>query len=198
MNSSLLLLLIGFLFIVIFGGLSWFRREGLSRRFAIEALLLTVAASGLVYFGVTTLHPIVFLILIYIVTMRARLLVDVANFFSRRGKFSTAERIYETARSLWPDPCSELIIEVNQGVSLLHQGRLDAAIIKLRQVLEKAGDGYLGVKYESASHYNLGVAYRRQKNEPQAVKEFQTVLDTWPNTIFARHAAAALRRSAKQ
>ncbi len=193
MSLPVLLLLEGLLFIVLFGGLSWLRREGLSGRFAVEALILTLIGGGLTALTNFPTHPVAFLFVLYLVTMRARLLVDVGNLLAQRGQFAQADRLYTLAMRLWPDSASRLIVQVNQGVSCLQQGTLDEAIAVFKDVLQKAGQGYLGVRYEAAAHYNLGVAYRRKAMEAQATAEFNAVLDTWPVSEYARSARAALQ-----
>ena len=192
MNLPLSLLLEGLLFIVVFGALSLFRREGLSVQFAIEATVITLVAVALAAFTPFAPHPILLLIVIYLVTMRVRLLVDLGTLLAQRGQFTQADRIYTLALRLWPDHAGRLIVEVNQGAACLQRNALDQAISIFKSVLEKAGQGYLGVKYESAAHYNLGVAYRRKNMEAQAVAEFNAVLDTWPASVYAHRADIAL------
>jgi tetratricopeptide (TPR) repeat protein len=189
-----MILLIGLAFIVLFGGLSLLRREGLSARFAIEALIFTGIVSGLVASLDLKIHPVLFLFLLYLVTMRVRLLVEIGTFFAKRGDFKKAERIYQFAARAWPDQTSSFVIQVNYGTLLLQTERLEEAVTMLKGVIEKSDSGFLGVKYESAAHYNLAVAYMRQNKPAQAVREFNSVLDTWPSSEFARQAAAALKR----
>ena len=192
MNPPVLLLLEGLLFVVVFGALSLFRREGLSVQFAFEAIALAALAAGLTAFTPFAVNPILFLIIVYLVTMRVRLLVDLGTLFAQRGQFERADRLYQLALRLWPDHTGRLIVEVNQGAACLQRNALDEAITILKSVLEKANLGYLGVKYESAAHYNLGVAYRRKNMEAQAMTEFNAVLDTWPASVYARRAEIAL------
>jgi tetratricopeptide (TPR) repeat protein len=194
MALHLMILLVGFAFIVLFGGLSLLRREGLSTRFAIEALIFTGLASGLVALLGIKLHPVLFLFILYLITMRVRILVEIGTLFARRGQLKQAERIYQFATQMWPDQTCSFVIQVNYGTLLLQTGRLDEAITMLKGVTEKSDSGFLGVKYESAAHYNLGVAYLRQNKQAQAVREFNSVLDTWPSSEFARQASAALKR----
>ena len=194
MSLPLLLLLEGLLYVVFFGALSLFRREGLSVPFAIEATIITAAAAGLTAFTPLTVNPIVMLVIIYLVTMRVRLLVDVGTLLAQRGQFAQAERFFTFALRLWPDPSGRLIVQVNQGVARLQQNALDEAIAIFKAVLEQGRQGYLGVKYESAAHYNLGVAYRRKKMDAQATAEFNAVLDIWPTSVYARSAALALQQ----
>jgi tetratricopeptide (TPR) repeat protein len=193
-NLPLLLLLEGLLFVVVFGTLSLFRREGLSVQFAVEATVIAALAAGLTAFTPFAVNPILLLIVIYLATMRVRLLVDLGTRFAQRGQFERADRLYQLALRLRPDQTGRLIVEVNQGAARLQRNALDDAISILKGVLEKANLGYLGVKYESAAHYNLGVAYRRKKMDAQAIAEFNAVLDTWPASVYARRAEIALEQ----
>jgi tetratricopeptide (TPR) repeat protein len=194
-NLPMFLLLEGLLFVVVFGALSLFRREGLSVQFAVETTAIAAVSAGLTAFTPFAVSPILLLIVIYLVTMRVRLLVDLGTFLARRGQFAQADRIYTLALRLWPDHAGRLIVEVNQGTACLQRNALDQAISIFKSVLEKAGQGYLGVKYESAAHYNLGVAYRRKNMEAQAIAEFNAVLDTWPASVYARRAEIALAQT---
>jgi tetratricopeptide (TPR) repeat protein len=194
MALHFMILLIGLAYIVLFGGLSLLRREGLSSRFAIEALIFTGLVSGLVASLGIKVHPVLFLFILYLVTMRVRLLVEIGTLFAKRGQFKPAERFYQFATHLWPDQTSSFVIQVNYGTLLMQTGRLEEAITMLTGVLEQSESGYLGVKYESAAHYNLAVAYLRQDKPAQAVREFNSVIDTWPSSEFARQATAALKR----
>lgn len=82
MNLPVILLLEGLLFVVVFGALSLFRREGLSVQFAFEAIAL---AAGLAAFTPLAVNPILFLIILYLATLRVRLLVDLGTLFAQRG-----------------------------------------------------------------------------------------------------------------
>jgi tetratricopeptide (TPR) repeat protein len=197
MDAALLILLIGFLYIVVFGGLSLLRREGLSMRFAIESLVITVVITGLTWAANLAIPPVMFLLLIYVLTMRVRLLVDIANFFARRGNYATAERVYHLACQFWTDPTNRLIVAVNQGALRLHQGALDEAISIFKTILAQEEHGFLGIRYESAAHYNLGVAYQRKGLESLAIAEFNHVLDIWPASEYARAASNAIARHQK-
>ncbi len=194
MNNIFLILLVGFLYIVLFGGLSLMRREGLSNRFAAESVVLTLIFAGLAFLFPDRINPVLFMIVIYLVTMRVRLLVDVAIFFARRGNFSTAETIYQLAGRIWPDATGRMIIAVNQGVMEISRSNLDKAILIIRNVLAAKENGHLGINHEAAAHYNLGVAYLKKEMPLQATNEFRTVLDIWPASIYARRAEAALNK----
>lgn len=194
LSLPIILLLVGFSYTVLFGAVSLLKREGLSRRFAFEALIITLLVSGLTTLTGVQPHPVLFLILLYLLTMRVRLLVDLGNIFARRGQFELADNLYNLAASLWPDATNRLILQVNQGTSLLQQKKLDEAITILNEVLEQAGQGYLGVKYEAAAHYNLGVAYLRKNMDARASIAFNAVIDTWPVSEYARRAEVALEK----
>lgn len=186
--------LIGLIYIVVFGAMTLLRREGLSTRFAVESLCLTAIAYILVVLTAVQIHPVIFLLILYIVTMRVRILVDVANTFAGRGNYARAEKIYDLAGHMWPDQTGKLIIEVNHAILLLQKNQLDDSVAMLTNVLSESNKGFLGVKYEAAVHYNLGVAYLRKNNHSMAMVEFNAVLDTWPASLYARRAQQALER----
>jgi tetratricopeptide (TPR) repeat protein len=192
MSLQFILLIEGFSYIVLFGAVSLLRREGLSGRFAVEAIIITLIVSGLTALTSIQTHPVLFLILIYLLTMRVRVLVDLGNIFAKRGQFELADKLYNLADKLWPDATNRLILQVNQGTSLLQQKKLDEAIAIFNNILEQAGQGYLGVKYEAATHYNLGVAYLRKNMDAKASIAFNEVIDIWPASLYARRAEVAL------
>ena len=194
MDTPVLLIIIGFLYIVVFGGLSLLRKEGLSMRFALESVAFTALVALLSWSSGFYIHPAIFLFVLYLVTMRVRLLVDIGNMLARRRNFATAEKIYHLAARLWPDPGNRAIVAVNEGTLRLQQGALDESISILKELLNQASLGFLGIRYESAAHYNLGVAYHRKGLESQAVAEFNTVLEIWPASEYARAASHALER----
>ena len=194
MSLPVLLLLEGFAYVVLLGVLTLLRRERLSMQFAIESIVFTGLVSGMTVLTGFPTHPALFLALIYLLTMRVRLLVDLATVFARRGQFARADQLYTLASRLWPDPPSRLILLVNQATSLLQQNKLDEAVAGFTGVLQQAGHGYLGVKYEAAAHYNLAIAYLRKNMEARAVIEFNAVMDAWPASQYARRAEAALEK----
>ena len=194
MSLPIILLLEGFSFVVLFGAVSLLKREGLSRRFAVEGGIFTVAVSGLTVVTNLQTHPVLFLVLIYLLTMRVRVLVDLGNVFAKRGQFELADKLYHFADKLWPDETNHLILKVNQGTSLLQQKNIEEAIAMFTEILEQAEHGYLGVKYEAATHYNLGVAYLRKNMDARASIAFNAVIDTWPASEYARRAEIALEK----
>jgi tetratricopeptide (TPR) repeat protein len=197
MSLHMMIGLIGLLYIVVFGGLAVLRREGLSTRFAVESLILTAIAVVLVMLTPIQIHPVLFLLGLYLITLRVRIMVDLANTFARRGNFRQAEKIYNLAYHVWPDQTNELIIKVNHAILLLQKNQLDESISMFTEILAKANEGYLGVKYEAAAHYNLGVAYLRKKENPKATAEFNATLDTWPASVYAQRAQQALNKQRK-
>lgn len=194
----LLLALIGLLYVLLFGALSFFRRERLSMRFMIEGLLITAIGAGTAALTGSAFYPAFFVAALYIITMRVRLLVDLGNLLARRGNHAGAERVYDLAHRLGPDEAGRLLVQLNQGVLALHREHLDEAVAAFRQVLAASDSGFLGVKSESACLYNLGVAYQRQGLDAQATLEFNKVLDTWPATEYARYARIALDRRRRE
>lgn len=197
LNPYLLNVLIALLFAVFFGGLSLLRREGLPNRFAYEVLALTGASTLLFYALGTPLNPLLFLLLLYLVTMRSRLLVDVGNMLAGGGHAALAERAYGLALRLWPDNIGRCLAAMNLGVLRLRQKRLDEAATILQGVLEQQM-GRLSERHEAACRYNLGVAYQKAGQELKAVHEFNKVIDLFPGSLYARGAQAALKRRAGQ
>jgi tetratricopeptide (TPR) repeat protein len=194
MSLHLMIGLIGLLYILMFGGMALLRREGLSTRFAIEALCITAIAVVLVVLTPIQIHPVLFLLLLYLITLRVRLLVDLANSFARRGRFEQAEKIYNFASQLWPDLTSQLIVSVNQAILLLQENKIEESITLFTEVLNQSNQSSLGVKYEAAAHFNLGVAYLRQNEKSKATIEFNSTIDTWPASPYAQRAHQALER----
>ncbi len=192
------LFLIGLLYIIVIGAMSLLRREGLSVRFAVESLVLIALVGGLAFLTGIVLHPVIFLILLYLITMRVRLLVDLANSFAIRGNFPVAERIYNLAERSGADPASRVNLAINRGVARLQQGKLDEAIGMFLEILKTNGKPSLGIKHEAACYYNLGVAYERKGQKDDASRSFKLVLDVWPVSEYARRASVALARQAHE
>ncbi len=197
MHPALLLLLIGLVYILLFGGLSLLRREGLSLRFALESLVVTLIAAAGAWMGMT-IQPLFFLVLLYLITMRGRVLVEVANILARRGAYQAADRLYGLALRLWPDTATRFITDINRATSLIKRGNADAAIALLTTVLDEGESGYLGLKYEAAAHYNLGIAYFRKEMNSRAVVELNAAIDVWPASQYARFAQVVLKKYRQQ
>lgn len=194
MNPHLLIAIIGLSYIVIFGGMSILRREGLSNQFAFEVLGITALVEAGALLTGTMVNPILFLILIYLLSTRARLLVDLANLLSGRGRQRDAIWLLQLALRLYPDQTTRLIVLVNMGIVQLRRQNPASAQALLELVLEEAKGGGLGLKYEAACRYNLGLALQRQGKEAEAVRQFNETIDTFPNSIYSKAAEQALEQ----
>jgi tetratricopeptide (TPR) repeat protein len=193
MDPHLLVLLEALLFILVFGGLPVLRKEEPSLHLAVEVLVLTGLSIGASLLTGLRLDPIFFLIFLYLIVMRGRLLIDLGNLLSSRGHHQTALSVYRLAMRLSPDFPVHLLALISYGAVLVRIGALEEAIRILEGVLEKGGDR-LQLKHESACHYNLGVAYMRLGKEARAVREFNETIDVWPLSPYAQGARAALER----
>jgi tetratricopeptide (TPR) repeat protein len=197
-DPYLLNILIGCLFILVFGGLSYLRREGLSIQFALESVALIALFVGASWLLNVEPNPLLLLILLYLVTLRSRLLVDVANLLVQRGRPEAAFRLYDLSLAWWPDAASRLIVLANRGAAQLRSGHVDAAIETLERVLSTDEQPRLGIKYEAACHYNLGYAYEKKGEMGQAVVEYNRAIDILPGSPYAQAAQAALKRRKKR
>jgi tetratricopeptide (TPR) repeat protein len=193
MNPHLLILLVALLFILVFGGLPVLRKEEPSLRLAVEVLVFTSLSIGVSLLTGLSLNPVLFLIFLYLIVMRCRLLIDLGNLLSSRGYHQRALSVYRLAMRLEPDFPIRLMALISYGAVLVRMGALEEAIRILEEVLEK-GRERLQPKHESACHYNLGVAYLRLGRESRAVREFNETIDAWPLSPYAQGAKAALER----
>ncbi len=194
MNPHLMIVFVGLSYIVLFGGMSLLRREGLSNQFAFEVLGFTTLVVVIALLTGTTVHPVLFLIAVYLISMRARLLVDMANLLSARGRQRDAITVLDWAMQLYPDRSTRLIIKVNMGIVQLRRQNPESAQTLLESVLEEAEGGGLGIKYEAACHYNLGLALQRQGKEAAAVHQFNETIGTFPSSLYSKAAEQALGR----
>ena len=193
MNPHLVIVLAALLFILVVGGLSLLRREVPSLRLVVEVLVLTGLSIGISVLTGASLHPILFFIFLYLITMRCRVLVDLGNLLSSWGYHQAALSAYRLAMRLEPDLPARLTALISYSAVLVRVGALEEAIRILEEVLEKYGEG-LHPKHQSACHYNLGVAYLRLGRESRAVREFNETIDAWPLSLYAKGASAALER----
>jgi tetratricopeptide (TPR) repeat protein len=193
-DSDLLLLLVGCLYILVFGGLSFLRREGLSLQLALEAIVVTALTLGLSRLANIRISPILLLILLYLITMRSRLLVDVANLLAERGKYKAAFSLYGLSLAWWPDTSSRLIVLTNRGTAELFGGQVETAVQTLEGVLAIEKRPRLGLKYEAGCRYNLGLAYAKKGDRAKAVEQLNEVIDLMPGSRYAQAARATLKR----
>ncbi len=193
-----MLILEALLFALAFGALSWLRGEGLPIRFAWEVVAVTAVCLLLCGAGGLRMHPVVFLTLVYLVTMRARLLVDLGNALSARGRYERALAVFELGSRLAGDGLTRAMVGVNVGVVHIRQQRFEEAIALLTEVLGTIPEGRGGPKLTAACRYNLGLAYLRAGEERKAVQQFSEVIELMPNSLYARGAASALKKARGQ
>ena len=192
MHPSLLILLVGLLYLLGFGALSFMRRQGLSARFAVEGLIITAVGAVLVLASVP-IHPVLFLLVIYLVTMRVRLMVDLGNWLTSRGRYEQALALYQFALRLGPDGVSRQITLINRGVTQLRMQEPESAYLTLEEALTNE-ELRPGAKYLSAAYYNLGLACRRTDREAEAIRHFNEAIDVLPTSIYAHGARQALKK----
>lgn len=195
MQNDLMLPLVGLSYALIFRFLAWLRREPFSLQFVLEAVGLTALATALSFFAGLRLNPILFVVLLYFLTMRAPLLVDLANLMARSGRFALAERLYDLAGRLWPDEPARLVIAMNHGAALILQDRLLDALSLLEGVLKAP---HLSPKHAAAVHYNLGIAYRSHGEAQKSNQHLIAAMEILPGSIYAQHAQAMLKKRPKQ
>lgn len=193
MDPNLTILLVALMFILIFGGLPVLRKEEPSLQLAVEVLVITGVSIGTSLLTGLRLDPVLFLILLYLIVMRCRLLMDLGNLLSARGRHQPALSVYQLIMRLGPDFPIRLIALISYSAVLVRVGALEEAIRILEEILEK-WEERLHPKHESACHYNLAVAYMRMGRESRAVSEFNQTIDAWPMSLYAQHAEAALER----
>lgn len=191
MRHELMILLIGVAYALTFRLLAWLRRDPFSLQFILEAMGLTALAVLLSFLSIVRLHPILFLVLLYLLTMRCPLLVDLANAAARSGRFALAEKLYSLAGRLWPDAPACLVIAMNHGAAFILESRIPEAISLLEKVLQTPD---LSPKNSAAAHYNLGVAYRSQGDIPKSKDHLHAAIEAFPGSVYARHAEAMLKK----
>jgi tetratricopeptide (TPR) repeat protein len=195
MNPLVLILIIGIFYTLIFGALSVLRREGLSMQFAVETSTITALVVGISWLTRTVVQPLPFLIFLYLITMRGRLLVDLASLLSSRGRQRDAINVLQWAMRLLPDRATRLVIQVNMGIVQLRRKNYASAQQLFEAVLTEMEQGAgVGIKYEAACRYNLGQALMQQKKEVEAVRQFNETTIIYPNSIYARSAERILEK----
>jgi tetratricopeptide (TPR) repeat protein len=194
-NPHLMVVLVGLFYILIIGGISLLRREGLSMQLALESLLIIALAVLLGSAAGTSVDPIILFIILYLITMRARLLTDLANLLFKRRGYATAASLYRLALRLFPDRTARHVVLVNWGVARLQTGDVEGAIATLQGVLTSAHEqGGLGHKYEAACCYNLALAYRKAGEDVKAVLQLNQVIELFPASVYSQAAERLLKQ----
>jgi tetratricopeptide (TPR) repeat protein len=195
LNAHLLTILVGLFYILIIGVIAMLRREGLSAQLALEALAFVAVFVLIGWLTGVTIDPIILFVLLYLITMRARLLTDLANLAFRRWGYGAAQPWYRLALNLFPDRTARYVVLVNWGIARMESGNVEEAINTFESILASADEGGgLGDKYEAACRYNLGVAYRRAERNTQAVLQFNRVTELFPASVYGQAAERALKR----
>jgi tetratricopeptide (TPR) repeat protein len=194
MHPHLLITAIGLGYILIVGGMSLLRREGLSNQFAFEVLGFTALVVAGAVLTNTVVDPILFLVVVYLLSMRARLLVDLADGLSGRGRQGNAMAVLQFALRLFPDRSTRLVVLLTMGIVQLRRQSPESAQELFETILGEAKQGGLGLKYEAACHYNLGLALQRQGKDAEAVRQFNEAIEAFPTSDYGRAAAQALAR----
>ena len=189
-NPFLLICLIGLLYVLVFSGLSLLRREDLSRQFVWEGMSVTFLVLIVMYVGNVVIHPFYFLIFLYLITMRVRLVVELGNQLSKLGRPQNALAVYNFALRLFPDQPSRVIVSLNTGAAYLTGQQPDRAIEVLEQVQGQLGQKFAS-KYRASCCYNLGMAYRRVGRRAEALQQFREVAEIAPFSDYARLAERA-------
>jgi tetratricopeptide (TPR) repeat protein len=192
MNTNLLVAILGGFYAILFSLISTLEREGISLQFLFEVLLLTSLAAGGGYLSGTLANPFLFLLFIYLTTMRSRLLSDLANFISKRGRHREAISMLEVAQRLLPDRSTRLVIQLNLGIVYLRTHQFDLSQSHLESVLEKAETGGLGIRNRTACLYYVGHALLQQGQISRAKKSLRSAINLFPNSPYGKAAAQSL------
>jgi hypothetical protein len=189
-------LLIGVLFLGCFTGLAALRRQKPSIRLLVEGGMLTAAAVALCLISAPP-HPILFLVILYLVTMRVRLLVDFSNVLTSRRRFRAALAVQGFGLRLAPDPASRQVDLISRGVTQLRMGEPQAAYFTLKGVLLDEAIKP-AARDQAAGFYNLGVACERTNHPQEAERCFRAAIEAMPSSIYALGADKALKRAASR
>lgn len=198
-QHTLIIALEGLVFILYYGAFSLLRGEGLSNQPAFEILGLTGAAVLAEATLGLTFNPVIFLALVYLVSMRVRLLVDFSNHLSAVGYYNLALTLSHLALKLGPDMTGRLLALINLGTVHLRRGVPVQAIAHLQSALrvgaEEKRPASLSPRHSAICHFNLGTAYWRLGKNNEAIREFRAVMSAFPESSYAEKARLAIRET---
>ncbi|MDI7277122.1 MAG: hypothetical protein QME94_14195 [Anaerolineae bacterium] len=192
MDPYLVLAFVLLVFVLLQGALNLLRREPLSGRQVGESLLVGAVILAVAWLAQAPPPAVLFFVVLYLVAMRARIVVDIANALAQRGRAEAASRLYDVALRLATVPLDRLIVLANKGAALLYLGRVEEAVRVFEGVL--AVPAALGVKLEAACRCNLGLAYLRQGRTGLGRGQLHETVDLFPGSVYARRAQLALQR----
>jgi hypothetical protein len=191
-HPYLVLLFVLLLFVLLFGLGSLLRREPLSGRWAVEVLLSGGVILLVARIAQAPPPPVLFFMALYLLTMRARLLIDAGNLLASRGRLSFASRLYALALRLATSPLERLMVLANQSIALLQTGHMATGIAALEGILSSPAP--LGAKLEAACRCNLGLAYVRQGQVGRGRALLHETVELAPASVYSSRALSALRR----
>jgi tetratricopeptide (TPR) repeat protein len=124
--------------------------------------------------------------------MRSRLLADIANLLSKRGRYWDAISMLQIALRLLPDKATRLIIYLQMGVAHLRHQDPESAQTLFESIFEKAESGGLGIRNRTACHYYLGLSLQQQRKTSLAKQHLRTAKESLPTSPYGKAAAIAL------
>lgn len=189
MDPYLLLVLVLLLYALAAAGPSVLGREPLAWGQAAEVIIWGLALLAAAW-ATQVASPLIYLLALYLLSMRARLLVELANLLAVRRR-AAALPLYALAHALALNPLDRTIVRLNQGAALLHWGQVPGAQALLEAVLQ---GGRLGPKLEAACRCNLGLACLRAGERECGRSHLREAIALQPGSVYAQRARLALQR----
>ena len=189
MDPYLLLVVVLLLYALAASGPSVLGREPLAWGQAGETLIWGAGLLAAAW-ALRAPLPLAYLVALYLLTMRARLLVELANALARR-RHPAAARLYALAQALAWNPLDRAIVRANQGAALLHSGRVSEAQAVLDRVLQGGG---LGPRLEAACRCNLGLACLRAGDPQRGRALLRETVALMPGSVYAERARRELQQ----
>ncbi|MGD8815524.1 MAG: tetratricopeptide repeat protein, partial [Anaerolineales bacterium] len=134
---------------------------------------------------------------LYLLTMRARLMIDWARLLIRRDRGPMAIDVLEIAQRMLPDKPARILIALYTGVAHLRSQDAPTAKTHLEKTLEMAAKGGLSSRNRTVCLYFLGHAHRLQGQTTEAKRSFREARDLMPKSPYAKAAAEALKEMRK-